>query len=220
MSLDVGANSGIDKNTCADNATKYMGLIMGDISGSKKDTSFYIIHYTMNKKTLEVYPHLKEVVEAFNAKLKELLSPNLLQKSINDIYIRSNLTFNHVEYPKYKYQFTMMHDNKKCVIYIKAKDLMQLVLKIAKDVCVNNVRTRSVFNDSENIYIQFTVKHVWFWKLLWKCGCHSRKNEKKVVTYISYDLDDAPVKEIYKFSSKNNGDSAIIISHYEKTDNI
>jgi hypothetical protein len=93
---------------------------------------------------------------------------------------------------------------------------MKLVLGIAKEVCVNNVRTKGIFNGSENIYIEFLVKHVWFWKLMWKCGCHSPEKKEKVVTYIPYNLDAVPVKEVYKFSSKNNGDAAIVISHYEK----
>jgi hypothetical protein len=169
----------------------------------------------MNKDALSVYPALKEIVEAFNKKIKELLAPNLLQRTINDIYIRSNLTFGHTEYPKYKYEFTMIYNNKTHIIYVKAKDLMKLVLAITKEVCVNNVRTKGTFNGSENIYIEFVVRHVWFWKLLWKCGCHSPENKEKVVTYIPYNLDATRVKEVYNFSSKNNGDAAIAISHYE-----
>jgi hypothetical protein len=191
-------------------------LMIDENTSSKKDTRFLVIHYTMNKKALSVYPTLKEIVEAFNKKLRELLAPNFLQRSINDLYIRSNLSFGHVEYPGYKYEFTMMHNNKKHIIYIKAKDLMKLILGIAKDVCVNNVRTKGIFNGSENIYIEFVIKHVWFWKLLWKCGCHSPENKEKVVTYIPYNLDAPCVKEVYNFSSKNNGDAAIAISHYEK----
>ncbi len=196
---------------------KFTTIELEDLSASKKkDTSFYIIHYTMNKDAMLTYPNLKEIVEAFNKKIKELITPNFLHKNINDLYIRSNLTFGHAEYPKYKYEFTMMHNNKKHIIYVKAKDLMKLVYAIANEVCVNNVRTKGIFNGSENIYIEFVVKHVWFWRLLWKCGCHSPEKKEKVVTYIPYNLDAASVKEVYKFSSKHNGDSAIAISHYEK----
>jgi hypothetical protein len=185
-----------------------------DVSESKKkDTNFYVIRYTMDKKTLSIYPALKEVVEAFNKRLKELLTPHLLQKSVCDIYFRSNLTFGHTEYPAYKYEFTMIHNNKKHVIYVEAKDLLRLIIKMAKNVCVNNMYTHGVVNNSENIYIQFREKYRWFWKLM---GCNAQENNEKVVTYIYNNLDVVPVKEIYNFNSTTIGESIIAISHYEK----
>jgi hypothetical protein len=193
---------------------KFITIELEDISVSKKkDTSFHIIHYTMNKKTLKTYPALNEVVESFNKKLKELLLPNLKQTNIYEIYIRSNIAFGHTEYPIHKYEFTMMHNNKKHIIYIKAADLMRLVLKIAKSECVKNIHTQGMVNNSDNIYIQFSEKYNWFWKLM---GCCVKENKDKVVTYIGYNLDAEPIKEIYNFSSETITNSAIAVSHCEK----
>lgn len=189
-------------------------VVGGEGTSKKKKEAFYIVKYTNNKEKLAIYPEIKNVVKAVDARIKELILPNLKRRSITQIYIQHNVKMGHVEYPKYKFMFSIQSDDKKYIVYMKTKHMQKLIVALAKKYSVNNVE--SVFG-GENIIITFRAPCVSLYSLF-RCCSLRYKPTKKVMAYFSYDLDADGTEMLYTISSKFACVSFIMISHSEKYD--
>lgn len=204
--------------------------LIGPITGTAKDDDvkkkkkepFYIVKYTKDKEMFRTYPELKKAVKAVDARIKELILPNLKKRSIDEIYLQHNIKRGHAEHPTYDFMFTINYDDKKHIVYIKANDLQKLVVRLAQKYCVNNIRCVTA---DKNVIILFDVPCVCFYRLYYKtiytlmkrCGLRE-KRMKRVVSYFSDNLNVDGITQLYDFNSRLVYESLIVISHSEEYD--